>query len=262
MERYNSGTRASWIYVSMSLTFLLSACMDEYNDPESTNSLSDRAIPDHQPVGTSSNRPPTISGAVDDASSSPPGNFLLESSLPESSPLNLSLTPPTYALTDEPYFFQPDVVDPNGNPLTFEITNKPPWLSFDVSFGTLSGLPGLGDIGIYSNISISASDGTNTATLGPFSIEVLSSGTRSVTLAWVPPTENDDGSAITDLAGYRIHYGAKLGAYTSAIEINNPGLTTAQIDGLYQEELYFVILAYNSEGSESNFSNAVLVDLR
>ncbi|TMN64654.1 hypothetical protein CWB85_21295, partial [Pseudoalteromonas sp. S1727] len=37
------------------------------------------------------------------------------------------------------YSFTPTAVDTEGDSLTFSITNKPSWLSFDSSTGTLSG---------------------------------------------------------------------------------------------------------------------------
>ena len=40
-----------------------------------------------------------------------------------------------------------------------------------------------------------------------FNITVHQIAEGSATLSWMPPTENADGSALTDLAGYRIYYG-------------------------------------------------------
>src|SRR5690348_4647284 len=38
--------------------------------------------------------------------------------------------------------------------------------------------------------------------------------TASITLGWVPPTQNSDGTPITNLAGYKIHYGTTSSDYT------------------------------------------------
>ena len=57
------------------------------------------------------------------------------------------------------YSFQPSASDPNGDPLTFSVTNKPDWANFDSATGRLSGTPGAADIATYSGIRISVSDG-------------------------------------------------------------------------------------------------------
>ena len=40
------------------------------------------------------------------------------------------------------------------------------------------------------------------------------------------PTARNDGSPLTNLAGYRIDYGRMSGIYDYQIDINNPGLLT------------------------------------
>lgn len=72
-----------------------------------------------------------------------------------------------------------------------------------------------------------------------------------MTLSWQPPTENTDGSALTDLSGYVINYGTQSGDYTSSITLTNPGLTTYVVDNLAAGTYYFSITATASDGSES-----------
>jgi outer membrane protein assembly factor BamB len=60
-----------------------------------------------------------------------------------------------------------------SNSLTYTIENSPLWASFDTATGELSGKPNFEQAGVYENIIISASDGTNSATLPAFSIEVV-----------------------------------------------------------------------------------------
>ena len=57
--------------------------------------------------------------------------------------------------------------------LTYNIENLPEWASFDTSTGHLLGTPNFDQAGIYSAITISASDGVSTAMLPSFAIEVL-----------------------------------------------------------------------------------------
>lgn len=56
------------------------------------------------------------------------------------------------------YMFTPISSDPDGDPLTFAITNKPDWAAFDSLSGTISGTPTNADSGT-TNITISVSDG-------------------------------------------------------------------------------------------------------
>jgi Fibronectin type III domain len=77
----------------------------------------------------------------------------------------------------------------------------------------------------------------------------------SATLNWIPPTQNTDGSALTDLAGYRIYYSTSPGNYPNQITINNPGITTYVVDNLTPNTWYFVSTSFNSSGMESDFSN-------
>lgn len=78
-----------------------------------------------------------------------------------------------------------------------------------------------------------------------------------MTLSWQPPTENTDGTPITDLAGYYISYGTQSGNYTTTIQLANPGLTTYVVESLSPGTYYFVITAYSSYGVDSGDSNQV-----
>src|SRR5690606_39089874 len=97
--------------------------------------------------------------------------------------------------------------DADGDQLAFEVTNLPEWARFDSRTGKISGTPSAEHAGTYSNISIRVSDGSANASLPRFSITVQQISSGSVTLSWTPPSENEDGSALTNLAGYRIYYG-------------------------------------------------------
>ena len=77
------------------------------------------------------------------------------------------------------------------------------------------------------------------------------------TLSWTPPTSNTDGTALTNLAGYRIHYGTSPAALTSTIQIANPGLSRYTLSNLSSGTYYFAVRAYTSAGSESANSNVV-----
>lgn len=77
-----------------------------------------------------------------------------------------------------------------------------------------------------------------------------------VTLQWDPPTTHADGSAVQDIAGYRIYYGTDS---DPAANLLDGGLTTeATIGGLTPGITYhFAVTVYNSSGSESALSSAI-----
>jgi Fibronectin type III domain len=84
-----------------------------------------------------------------------------------------------------------------------------------------------------------------------------SSSSSSVTLNWTAPTANSNGSTITNLAGYKIHYGTASQDYTEVVAVNNPSLNRYVIDSLPNGTYYFAITAYNSAGVESPMSGEV-----
>ena len=153
------------------------------------------------------------------------------------------------------YSFIPNASDPDGDILEFSVQNLPVWASFSTATGEVSGQPSLADVGVFSNLTISVSDGTASASLRAFSVTVSQVALGSVTLTWTPPTENMDGSALTDLAGYSIYFGPSGGALSSRIDIDTAGLASYVVENLVPNEYDFAMTAVNASGIESPFSN-------
>jgi len=189
------------------------------------------------------------------ASALPP--FAISVAAPANPPPTISGTPATAANAGTAYSFTPTANDPNHNTLTFSIVNLPSWASFDAQSGHLSGTPAAGDVGTDSNISIRVSDGTSTVSLATFSITVTQAASGSVTLNWIAPTQNTDGSALTNLAGYHIYYGTSAGNLNQSLQIANPGLATYVLGNLAAGTWYFSINDYTTTGVESAVSNIV-----
>jgi hypothetical protein len=81
-------------------------------------------------------------------------------------------------------------------------------------------------------------------------------------LSWTPPTQNADGSTLTDLAGYVIYYGYAPRQYEYEVRIGS-GLTSFMIEELeYGKRYYFTMTAVNSAGLESEYSNEVWKDIK
>ena len=162
--------------------------------------------------------------------------------------------PPTDLYAGDRYTFTPTARDPDSDALTFSIVNKPAWAAFDTRTGRLDGTPTNAHVGEFTGILISVSDGEDIARLDPFSILVRPIRTGSVSLSWQPPTQREDGSALTDLAGYRLLYGRQPGVYTDEVRIRNPGITRYVVDDLAAGTWYFVMTAFDADGLESDFS--------
>lgn len=114
-------------------------------------------------------------------------------------------------------------------------------------------------------------DGSSSASASSQSAPVTSSSSSSppvtssspaptvgaATLSWTAPDQNTDGSALTNLAGYRIYYGTSANDLDQVISISNVGITAYVVDDLTAGTYYFSIRAYTSAGTESSLSNVV-----
>ena len=67
----------------------------------------------------------------------------------------------------------------------------------------------------------------------------------------MPPTENSDGSALTNLAGYTVYYGTSPSNLTQSVKVANPGLTAYTVTNLSSGTWYFAVTSYSSTGVES-----------
>ena len=171
--------------------------------------------------------------------------------------LQISGTPATSITEGLAYTFLPTSTGGSGGTLTYSITNKPSWTSFDSGTGALGGIPGGIDVGTTTGIVISVSNGPENAALNAFNIDVIAVGSGAATLSWTPPTENIDGSTMMpgDLAGYRVYYGTTAGFYPNSKTISNPGVSSDMLENLSPGTWFFVVTAFNQSGLESDFSN-------
>ncbi|MEQ1579366.1 MAG: putative Ig domain-containing protein [Steroidobacteraceae bacterium] len=166
-------------------------------------------------------------------------------------------TPATSINVGGTYSFTPAASDADGNPLTFSIANKPIWATFNAATGQLSGAPAAGNVATFSGISITVSDGLAIATLAPFAISVAQISVGSASLTWVAPTQNTDGTALTNLSGYRVYYGTSATTMTQTVTIANASISTYVVDNLSPATWYFAVKAI-ANGQESALSKTAL----
>lgn len=175
------------------------------------------------------------------------------------SPPVITGTPATTVVAGSPYSFKPTATDPSGKTLSFSIQNKPAWGAFSISTGALTGTPTTAQEGTYSNIIITTTDGSASAALNSFSISVTAPSTGSTggsaTLSWTVPTQNTDGSPLTNLAGYHIYYGTSAASLSNMVAVASPGATSYTLSKLSAATWYFGIKSYTTSGVESVLSN-------
>jgi len=108
---------------------------------------------------------------------------------------------------------------------------------------------------VFACLILLSCGGGDSANQRPIEIPIASSGLGSATLSWTAPTQNDDGSPLTDLTGYKFLWGITPGVYPNSVTVNNPGITIYVIDNLAPGTYHFVAVAINAAGVESEYSN-------
>ena len=82
-----------------------------------------------------------------------------------------------------------------------------------------------------------------------------SDGIRTATISWDAPTTNNNGTPLTDLAGYRIYYGSSPEDLSHTVQIRSVGLQTYVIDDMEAGTWYFAVRAVAANGTESTLSD-------
>ena len=170
----------------------------------------------------------------------------------------ISGSPADTVVAGSTYRFRPSASDPDGDTLSFRVSNKPAWASFSTSTGRLSGTPGSGQVGTYTGIIITVSDGQDTASLPAFTITVDSASTTgSASLSWVAPAAREDGTplSLSEIAGFRIYHGTTSGDLTLLHDVSDGSVTTYTVTGLEPTTHYFAVTGYDYEGRESGYSS-------
>jgi hypothetical protein len=148
---------------------------------------------------------------------------------------------------------------PSGKPVAIGIENAPPWLSSwsfhtgDSDYLVFFGTPGIEHVGVYTGVRLTASNGMVTATRD-LDLVVAVEADNTVSLSWLAPTENEDGTPLADLAGYRIYGWPSNGAAALNREVALFSGTQLDISGLENGLWKFAVTAYNSVGTESGLS--------
>ena len=84
---------------------------------------------------------------------------------PAAAPVALTGTPATSVTVGQSYAFQP-TVSAGTSKVTFQIQGKPAWAAFNASTGALTGTPTVANEGTSAGISITATNGSSSASIG------------------------------------------------------------------------------------------------
>ncbi|PIW59876.1 putative Ig domain-containing protein, partial [Shewanella sp. CG12_big_fil_rev_8_21_14_0_65_47_15] len=205
--------------------------------------------PTNADVGTSAG---IVIGVFDGTVTTNLGSFSITVSNINDAPV-ISGTPATTIAEDAAYSFTPSASDEDsGDTLSFSISNKPSWASFNSSNGQLSGTPTNADVGTSAGIVIGVFDGTVTTNLGSFSITVSNtndapviSGTPATTIAEdaaynFTPSASDEDSGDTlsfsisnkpSWASFNTSTGQLSGTPTNADVGTSAGIVIGVFDG-------------------------------
>jgi hypothetical protein len=105
-----------------------------------------------------------------------------------------------------------------------------------------------------SNSSVQSSPAGTAAT----SSTLPTPSTGNATLSWSAPSENTNGSALTDLGGFKIYYGTAPTQLTNTVALTDPGLLTYVLTELpIGTTYYFAVIAVTTAGIESVPSQTV-----
>jgi len=70
----------------------------------------------------------------------------------------------------------------------------------------------------------------------------------SAELFWTAPTQNEDGSALTNLAGYTVRYGKSVDSLDQELDVPGAAKTSILIEGLSAGTWYFTVASYTNTG--------------
>jgi hypothetical protein len=103
------------------------------------------------------------------------------------------------------------------------------------------------------------SDGAASSALAPYTITVTAATptTGNAVVNWVPPTENTNGTPLTNLAGLKIYYGTSATNLSQMVQVASSTQTSYTIANLASGTWYFGGVAYTSAGTQSAMSSVV-----
>lgn len=184
----------------------------------------------------------------------PNGTHSAQENLNEDLPPSFQGTANNLLEVGELLYINLNAIDPEGGTLIYTTRNLPSWLTLDPDLGSITGTPQTQDIGLYEDIRINISDGNNTATAGPFYIQVEQE-LFNIELSWEKVTQDEESNFIAnDVAGYLIYMTEPSGRYDTTTKIKGGDMFKHQINRLAPGAYTFTMASYLNSGLKSNRS--------
>jgi len=93
---------------------------------------------------------------------------------------------------------------------------------------------------------------------GGTTLEMVSvSALGELSIRWVAPEENVDGTPLTDLRSYRIYYGGQSRDYTHTVDVVDPSATSHAFSAP-SGDYYLTMTALDADGNESAYANEIM----
>jgi hypothetical protein len=98
---------------------------------------------------------------------------------------------------------------------------------------------------------------TTTAITPTTTTTTIAGATGTATLVWQKPSQNTDGSALVDLAGYIVKYGTDPASLSQTVTLTDPAATRHTLQSLGRGTWYFTVASLTSTGVESDLTPMV-----
>lgn len=94
--------------------------------------------------------------------------------------------------------------------------------------------------------------------VGVLLIWMIAGAANAFQVCWTPPTENMDGTPLTDLAGYVVYFGTSSRTYSMSRTIGVTSGRHCYNVRTASGDYYVAMTAFDADGNESPYSNEVL----
>ncbi|MCU7851329.1 MAG: fibronectin type III domain-containing protein [Candidatus Thiodiazotropha sp. (ex Monitilora ramsayi)] len=112
--------------------------------------------------------------------------------------------------------------------------------------------------------SLLAACGTNgsASSTNPTASQAVSAK-DSINLSWTAPSTRADGSylSLADLAGYKVYMGTTSNNLSTLVDLSDDTITNYTVSNLPAGSYYFAVSAYDVDGTESGYSQIILIQL-
>jgi hypothetical protein len=137
--------------------------------------------------------------------------------------------------------------------LTWSATNADECHSFGAWHASepVQGTATTNGLSATSTFSLACYNASGARSSAKVTVTVAAAANGTVTLGWLPPTLNTDGTPVTPLKGYTVYYGTSAGSMTQTLVIAGGSSNSCEITGLAPGTWYFGVAANAINGTSS-----------